>query len=147
MQHTKHSTHSILQKEAIGFSLILLLSWVTEIVGIPHLLYGEPFAFNWNRAVLRSIVIIGVWFWVHVATKRVLKRLRYLEEYLLICSWCRKVGHEGEWLTMEQYFGSTLSTETSHGICPECAVRLRPFVSPETPGANPPDNSPLPPSP
>jgi len=52
-----------------------------------------------------------------------LKRLHQLEEFLLVCSWCRKVGHEGKWLTMEEYFGSKFATETSHGICPECAKK------------------------
>jgi hypothetical protein len=130
MQQTKKSTDSILKKEAIGFSIILVLSWGTEIFHIPSLLFSEPFAFNWHRAVLRSIVIIGIWIWVHVATRRVLKRLHHLEEFLLVCSWCRKVGHEGEWLTMEQYFGSHFSTETSHGICPECASKLQQRIVP-----------------
>ncbi len=125
MPKTKTSSESILTKEAIGFSLIIVLSWVTELLHIPNLLFSEPHVINWHRALLRTVVIVGVWLWVHVATKRVLRRLHHLEEYLLICSWCRKVGHEGEWLTMEQYFGSKFSTETSHGICPECALRIQ----------------------
>jgi hypothetical protein len=62
---------------------------------------------------------------VHLTTKRLLKRLHYLEEFLLVCSWCRKVGHEGEWLTMEGYFGSKFATETSHGICSERAKKAK----------------------
>jgi hypothetical protein len=111
----------ILRKTAVGFSLILFLSWATEIIHLPHLLYGEAAAFNWTRALLRTAVILGVWAWVHLTTKKLLKRLHRLEEYVLICSWCRKVGHEGGWVTMEEYFGSNFDTETSHGICQECA--------------------------
>ena len=113
----------MLRKEAIGFSLIIVLSWATELLGLPHLLFDEPDVANWRRALLRTLVVVAIWIWVHVATKRLLKRLHYLEEFLLVCSWCRKVGHEGEWLTMEEYFGSKFSTETSHGICPECAKK------------------------
>ena len=51
---------------------------------------------------------------------RLLKRLHHLEEFLLVCSWCRRVGDQGEWLTTEEYFGSKFATHTSHGICPEC---------------------------
>jgi hypothetical protein len=121
MQTTQKCPESILKKEAIGFFLIIALSWATEVLHVPYLLFGEPHAFNWHRALVRTIVILAAWLWVHVATKRVLKRLHHLEEYLLVCSWCRKVGHEGEWLTTEAYFGSKFDTETSHGICPECA--------------------------
>jgi len=118
---TKHSVESILRREAIGFSLIIVLSWATEIFQFPHLLFDGPAAFNLNRALLRTVVVMAIWAWVHLATKRVLRRLHHLEEYLLVCSWCRKVGHEGTWLSMEEYFGSKFDTETSHGICPDCA--------------------------
>ena len=39
------SGQSILRRETWGFSLLLLLVWVTEIAGVPHLLFGEPPAF------------------------------------------------------------------------------------------------------
>jgi hypothetical protein len=65
-------------------------------------------------------VISLIWVWVHLATRRLLKRLHYLEEFLRVCSWCHKVCHEGEWLTMEKYFNSKFATQTSHGMCPEC---------------------------
>ena len=123
---------SILRKEAIGFSAIIVLSWATEIFHLPHLLFGDAPSFNWYRAVLRTIVVLLIWLWVHLATKRLLKRLHHLEEFLLICSWCRRVGHDGEWLTMEEYFGSKFDTETSHGICPDCAKKTR------VPGSRPP---------
>ena len=69
--------------------------------------------------------ILAIWLWVHLTTKRLLKRLHYLEEFMHVCSWCRKVGHEGQWLTTEEYFGSKFATQTSHGICEECARKTR----------------------
>jgi hypothetical protein len=114
--------HSILRREAFGFSLILLLVWLTEIIGVPHLLFGEPAGFVWTRVLFRTAVILVIWAWVHWSNHRLISRLRRLEEFLLVCSWCRKVGHEGKWLTVEDYFGSHLNTETSHGICPACAA-------------------------
>ena len=112
--------NSILWMEAFGFSLIIVLSWLTEMMRIPHFVFGEPFTPNWNRAMLRTVVMLLVWAWVHVATRRLLKRLHYLEEFLRICGWCRKVCHDGEWLNMEEYFNSKFATQTSHGMCPEC---------------------------
>ncbi|HEY8995902.1 MAG TPA: hypothetical protein VIM71_14650 [Lacunisphaera sp.] len=125
MTPSQTSGRSILKREAIAFSSIIALTWLAEIVYLPHLLYGEPAAFLWGRVLVRTAVILAVWAWVHFATRRLLRRLHELEEFLLVCSWCRKVGHEGRWLTMEEYFGSKFDTETSHGICPECANTLR----------------------
>lgn len=117
---TKQKWNSILWIEATGFSIIILLSWVTEVIRLPHLLYGETFVPNWNRAMLRSMVILLVWAWVHTVTHRLLKRLHYLEDFLRICGWCRKVCYNGKWVTMEEFLSSRFETQTSHGMCPEC---------------------------
>jgi hypothetical protein len=121
----KISGATILRRENIGFSLILLINWAAEIIRLPHLLYDDPVDFNWLRVLIRSAVIIGVWAWVYFTTRRLIKRLHQLEEFMLVCSWCRKVGQEGQWLTMEQYFGSNFDMPTSHGICPECSQKAR----------------------
>ncbi|MGH7989463.1 MAG: hypothetical protein ACREDS_04610 [Limisphaerales bacterium] len=118
MKKTKEN--SILWIEAFGFSLLIVLSWLTEALHIPYYLFGEPFAPNWQRALLRTVVILAIWVWVHFLTRRLLKRLHHLEEFLRICSWCRKVCYGGEWLEMEKYFNSKFATKTSHGMCPEC---------------------------
>ena len=120
MNKTKKKWNSILWIEGFGFSLIILLSWLTEIIRIPHLLYGEAFTPNWSRAVLRSIVVSLIWLWVYLATRRLLKRLHYLEEFMRICGWCRKVCQDGEWVPMEKYFSSKFATQTTHGMCPDC---------------------------
>ena len=116
----KGKENSILWVEAVGFSILMMLCWLTELVRIPHALFGEAFTPDWRRALLRSIVIMLIWIWVHAATRRLLKRLHYLEDFLRICGWCRKVCHEGEWLSLENYFNSKFATQTSHGMCPEC---------------------------
>jgi len=114
----------ILGVEHAGFSVIVALSWLTEIVRLPHLIYGEPFTPNWGRALLRTVIIVAIWIWVHVETKRLLLRLHQLEDYLLVCSWCRKIGDRGTWVSMEKYFGSRFETRTTHGMCPECAAKV-----------------------
>jgi hypothetical protein len=116
----KRKENSILWTEAFGFSLLILLSWATEVIRIPCFVFDEPFTPNWHRALIRTLVIVLVWAWVHIATKRLLKRLHYLEDFLRICGWCRKVCHEGEWLEFEEYFSSRFATTTTHGMCPAC---------------------------
>jgi hypothetical protein len=132
MKH-RQSRHRILRTEAIGFSAIIALSWLTELMRLPHLLFEEPFSPNWQRALLRTVVVLAVWVWVYIGTRQLLQRLHYLEDFLLICSWCRKIGHEGEWVTMEKYFGSQFRTRTTHGMCPECAATMLAGISPVSP--------------
>ena len=120
MQKQKKRRNSILWVEAGGFLLLTALVWVAELIKLPHLFFGEPASFSWRRALLRSVVVLAIWLWVFIITQRLLKRLHYLEEFLRICSWCRKVCHNEEWLTMEAYFSSKFATRTSHGMCPEC---------------------------
>jgi hypothetical protein len=119
-QQAQGKPNRILWVEAAAFLLIITLSWLTEVIRIPHLLYGEDFTPNYRRAILRTVVILLIWLWVNVATRKLLRRLHYLEEFLRVCGWCRKVSHGNEWIEMESYLKSKFSTKTSHGMCPDC---------------------------
>jgi hypothetical protein len=112
--------NSILWVEAFGFSAIIALCWLAEAFKIPHYLFGEPPVVDWHRALVRSIVILLIWAWVFLLTRRLLQRLHHLEGFLRICGWCRKVCHDDKWLKLEDYFNSKFSTRTTHGMCPEC---------------------------
>lgn len=120
---THVSGRSILRWQAIGFSILVAIMWIVEAFRIPHYLFGESAEFLWTRAIARTLTVCLVWAIVHFSTRRLLQRLHELEEFLLICAWCRKVGHNDQWLTMEDYFDSKFATGTSHGICPECAAK------------------------
>ena len=123
MTKTKKRWNRILWNETLGFSIMIALSWLTEIFRIPHYLFGDPFVPNWNRAMLRTLIILLIWGWVRWITKKLLQRLHYLEEFLRTCSWCRKVCHQEEWVTVDEYFNSEFATSTSHGMCPECSQK------------------------
>ncbi len=141
MNKTKEQWNTILRNETLGFLLMIALSWLTELFCIPHYLFGEPFAPDWNRALLRTFVILLIWGWVRWMTKKLLKRLHYLEEFLRICSWCRKVCHNGEWMTVDEYFNSKFATRTSHGMCPECSEKWRKEFDQTTNASSNPDGA------
>lgn len=55
-----------------------------------------------------------------------LDRVRNLEGMLPICAWCKKVGtDEGTWQQIESYVASHSNATWTHGICPECQVRVK----------------------
>jgi len=130
MGQNKSSGGSVLRILAIGFSVIIALTWLVEIIRVPYLIFGESSEFNWLRVLSRTVVLLAVWTWLHYTFRRLLRRLHYLEEFLRICSWCRKVGSDDQWLTIEEYFNSKYATNTSHGICPECAIKLQQVIPP-----------------
>lgn len=115
--------HSILRRQALGFAAIVICVWVAEFTHLPSRFFGGTPEINLLRGGCRSLLIVLIWAWSHFTIRRLVSRVRALEEYLRICAWCRKVDHEGSWLTTEEYFGSHLATLTSHGICPECSSR------------------------
>jgi len=110
----------ILWVEAAAFSFLIGLSWLTEALQLPHALFGDQFNPNYRRAGLRTIIILMIWSWVYLVTRRLLKRLHHLEEFLRVCGWCRKVCDQNEWLEMEKFFNSKFDTKTTHGMCPDC---------------------------
>lgn len=126
----------ILRWQAVGFSALLVIMWIVEILRLPHHFFGESADFLWSRVLARTATLLVIWLIVHFTTRRLLRRLHELEQFLLVCSWCRRVGHDGAWLTMEEYFSSRFATETSHGICPECAAQQ--FASHRATRVNPP---------
>jgi hypothetical protein len=130
-RQTEKRPEFILWIEGFAFGLIIVLGWLTEILRVPHFLFSEPAIINWGRPLLKTAVVLSVWGAVHLATRQLLKRLHHLEEYLRICAWCRKLSHDGEWMTMEEYFGSAFATKTSHGVCPQCARQM------DQPGSHP----------
>jgi len=56
--------------------------------------------------------------------KAALAEIRTLQEYLPICSYCRKVRDDGDyWKQIEVYVTEHTGSMFSHGICPECFAK------------------------
>jgi PAS domain S-box-containing protein len=54
-----------------------------------------------------------------------LSKVRLLEGIIPICSYCKKIRDDEEsWQQMEKYIMGHSEAQFSHGICPECAVKV-----------------------
>jgi hypothetical protein len=92
----------VLWYEAVGFLLIIALSWVNEMEGLPEVLFGgKAHVRDWRDTAAQTLVIIYVWAIVFGLTKKLVDHLHHLEGLLKVCAWCRRVGHKGQWLKME----------------------------------------------
>lgn len=116
-------TRRILWYETVGFLALITLSWLNELVSLPHLIFGSGEHSSIHEAVMETSALVVVWFVVIVFTKRLMRRLFYLDGFLRLCAWCRKIGHEDEWTTLENYFDRGFNIKTSHGMCPECLAK------------------------
>ncbi len=120
----KRTASSILWIECVGFSLIIALSWLDELLGLPHLLFGYEHRPDWHESAFESFITAIVWLLVYATTRKIVRRYQYLEDMLTMCAWCRKVEHSGEWVSLEDYCARELGLDLSHGLCPKCGRQL-----------------------
>ena len=112
--------------EVIGFLAIIALSWLNELLGLPRLLFGSEHQGGWwHESLLETTIILVVAVPVVLLTRRLATRLHYLEEFLRLCAWCRKLHLDNEWVPVEEFLQRKFDSRTSHGICPACKAELR----------------------
>lgn len=55
-----------------------------------------------------------------------LRQVKQLSGLLPICAWCKKIRNDqGYWDQLEGYLAARAGIVFSHGICPDCAARVR----------------------
>jgi hypothetical protein len=115
----------VLWCEFIAFGLIILMGWLDELAGLPHLVLGGPErASDWREVGVETAMVAIIGAAVMLLTRRLLLRLHYLERFLRVCAWCRKIGYEDRWMPVEDFFKQGFRIETTHGMCPECLKKL-----------------------
>ncbi|OGP87499.1 MAG: hypothetical protein A2156_10820 [Deltaproteobacteria bacterium RBG_16_48_10] len=54
-----------------------------------------------------------------------LNEIKVLRGFLSICSYCKKIRDDkGHWSNIETYIRDRSEVEFSHGICPECSIKV-----------------------
>jgi len=129
----KNPTQHIVLYEILGFGLIILLTWLDELMNLPSLFFGGDYVSNYPEAMMESFIVLCVAITVILYTRKLLDRLHYLEGFLRVCAWCKKVDNDGQWLELEAYFHQRFNTLTSHGMCPECFARVSQEVNDKSP--------------
>lgn len=120
---------SILLIELAGFGLVFCVLWCNEFLDLPHHLFGEPATpVNWMECVMETVLVGLVAVLVTLDVVRLLNRVRYLEGFLPVCSFCKRIRHEGQWIPLEAYIRDNSEARMTHGFCPECVIREYPSV-------------------
>ena len=59
--------------------------------------------------------------------RQALQQVKVLRGFLPICASCKKIrDDQGYWSQIEEYISLHSEAQFSHGICPDCAVKLYP---------------------
>lgn len=116
----------VMAYQSAGFLAIMALTWLNELIALPSLIFGnQSFILNYRESALKMLLILTVWFLVSNSTRRIFERMRYLEGFMRICSWCHHINYKEEWITLEEFLKKGFDTPTTHGICPACLARER----------------------
>jgi hypothetical protein len=121
----KRRTPQIIILEIIGFLAIVAISWVNELLGLPGWLFGGGHRVNWPESLLETAIVTLVAIPVILMTQRLILHMHYLEEFVRVCGWCKKLNVRGDWVPVEEFFERKFETPTSHGICPACLAEQR----------------------
>jgi hypothetical protein len=114
----------ILQLEIVAIAGIILASWANELYDLPSLLYGAPPSQpNIYECWMETAWALAVMFFVLVITRALLKQIRYLEGFLPVCSFCKKIRVDDHWVPIEAYLQEHADVKMTHSLCPPCAKK------------------------
>jgi len=114
--------------EAVAFTGAILVVWLNELIDTPNFLFGaERTPVNWIESIVESVLIAILGGAIIYITHRLFKRMKYLEGILPVCASCKRIRDEqNRWQPIESYIRDRSEAEFSHGICPDCALKLYP---------------------
>lgn len=105
----------------LGFLGVIVLCFLDDLLKLPTWIFTDhSFDFLYRRTTLEMLLFFAVWFLVSRSTRRILERISYLEKFMRVCSWCRRINYHGEWMRLEEFMRQGFDTPTTHGICSEC---------------------------
>ena len=109
----------------LGFVTIVMVLWADKLFQIgQHLGVSDENTESYLEVSAKSGVVVLLWMFSAYKVYLIVSRLSYLESFLHVCAWCRKIEVKHKWLTIEQHFAQQTGGKASHGICPECAAKV-----------------------
>ena len=109
----------------LGFLTLVVLTWCDALFDLGHHILGNPAqTADIGEVQVKTVVIVFLWIGSAYKLYLIVSRLSYLEKFLHVCSWCRRIQYHDAWLSLEEHFRQGTGGEVSHGICPECARKF-----------------------
>jgi len=111
----------VIVSQVAGFSLIIVLLWIDEVFDVPCRVFGaQATPINWIESIIETVGILFLAAVTVTISSRNIKKIKYLEGFLPVCAFCKRIRVEGEWIPIEVYLSDHADVTFSHGFCPEC---------------------------
>jgi len=124
--NSRKRSSQVLLYGALGFLAIIILSWLDELIGLPYLLFGgAPHHPDFRESAMETVAVLIIAPPILLLSRRLVSRLFYLETFLKICAWCKRVDAGGRWVPMDMYLAAGFGQRTTHGMCPECYAKIK----------------------
>ena len=111
----------VVSLEIVAFLGMFAIILADELFDLPHWVIGAPVTqANWAELVTETLflgLLAGV---VLLFSIRSLQRIRHLEGFLRICSLCKRVSVDDQWVPVERFVSDHSEAVFSHSLCPEC---------------------------
>ena len=105
-----------------GFGIVICLLWLNEVIDIPYLFLGaKATPINITESIFETLIVTLLCIVVTLFSIKLIKKIKYLEGFLRVCSFCKKINIEEDWVPIEDYIRDHSEAELSHGLCPKCA--------------------------
>lgn len=109
----------------LGFFLVVLILWLNELCDLPHHLLKAPVTpINWQESIIESIIIILLSALILRYHRRLIMRIKYLEGFLPVCTLCKKIHVNDEWIPLDEYIRKYSELKLSYGACPACMKEI-----------------------
>jgi hypothetical protein len=112
--------NSIITVLIVGFAVLVLLVWTDDVFDLPALIGTSTQSILFAQTVIVSLLAVALCAWLVASVARILKRLQYLESFLSVCSFCKRIHIDDQWIPMEIFISQRTDTQFSHGLCPDC---------------------------
>ncbi|PKL37565.1 MAG: hypothetical protein CVV44_14550 [Spirochaetae bacterium HGW-Spirochaetae-1] len=117
----KAITKRILLYELFGFTLIVVFLWLSETADLPHTFFGAPATpVNIVESAYESGMVLAMAIFVLSFTWRQLSHVKYLEGFLPVCSFCKKIRVQDSWIPIDEFIQNNTAAEISHSLCDDC---------------------------
>jgi len=115
--------HRIAVLLTLAFAGVIVVTWANEVYDLPYRLgLSDATPVNYAEAATETLWALIVLLLVLVSTRALLKQIRYLEGFLPVCSYCKKIRDAGgSWIELETFMQRRAHVTMTHSLCPACA--------------------------
>jgi hypothetical protein len=108
-------TNKVLFLEQTGFLVAIVICWLTEFLDPP---------FSFTQVIIETAGIAMLGYLIISTTSNLIKRIKQLEGFAVICAECKQVRIKDQWRPIEELVVPKTDVQFSHSICPVCSKKL-----------------------